>query len=168
MVKRTASAGFTLIELVITFAIMALLLLAATPFARSWIDSNRQLMVQSQLLEGIGQARALAMRNPGAQAPGEPVTRLKYDTDGNRLSVEWTADGQTAWALSLGTVPGLALVQADATDFADPDASAGASAFSCAAFDSRGLRLPSATGCASNERISIGVNSQELLYVHLL
>lgn len=40
------AAGFTLIELMVTLAVMAVMAVlaaAGTPFALSWMDSNRQL-----------------------------------------------------------------------------------------------------------------------------
>ena len=69
MVKRRGTpsrrpCGFSLIELMITVALVAVLAVAAMPFAQSWMDGNRQLQVHSRLLMGVAQARALALRNP--------------------------------------------------------------------------------------------------------
>lgn len=64
--SRRNATGVTLIELMITITIMALLVLVTLPLTSDWIDGNRQMRAKSNLLEAVGQARALAMRNPRA------------------------------------------------------------------------------------------------------
>jgi len=68
------AAGFTLIELMVTVAIMAVLALAGMPFAKSWMESNRQMQARNLLWEGIAQSRAVALRNPGGTTavPAQP------------------------------------------------------------------------------------------------
>ena len=45
--------GFTLIELVVTLAIMVLLLLMAVPLATDWTYSARTLQARGTLVEGF-------------------------------------------------------------------------------------------------------------------
>ncbi|OEZ28823.1 GspH/FimT family pseudopilin [Variovorax boronicumulans] len=54
--------GFTLVELVVTIAVFALLLLAALPSLGTWTDNTRIRNVASSLLDGLQLARAEAIR----------------------------------------------------------------------------------------------------------
>lgn len=56
------SRGFTLIELVVTIAVFALLLLAALPSLGTWTDNTRIRNVSGSLLDGLQLARAEAIR----------------------------------------------------------------------------------------------------------
>lgn len=92
--------GFTLIELVVTLAIMVLLLLMAVPLATDWTYSARTLQARGTLVEGFAQAKALALRNPCA-APNETgihAATLQASTDGTKvtLSVLTQGDGSCA------------------------------------------------------------------------
>lgn len=72
------SRGFSLIELMVTLAVLALLTLAAMPFSGAWLDGQRQSQLRSALLEGISQARALALRNPHCLQADTEAVRLYY------------------------------------------------------------------------------------------
>lgn len=81
--------GFTLIELVVTLAIMALLLFMAVPLATDWTYSARTLQARGTLVEGFAQAKALALRNPCA-APNDTGTHaatLRATTDGEKVTL---------------------------------------------------------------------------------
>jgi len=54
--------GFTLIELVVTMAVLALLLLAAVPSMGRWLDNTRIRNVSDSLQGGLQLARAEAIR----------------------------------------------------------------------------------------------------------
>ncbi|MNK66668.1 hypothetical protein D3C87_859910 [compost metagenome] len=56
------SRGFTLVELVVTIAVFALLLFAALPSLGTWTDNTRIRNVASSLLDGLQLARAEAIR----------------------------------------------------------------------------------------------------------
>ncbi|MFC4728240.1 prepilin-type N-terminal cleavage/methylation domain-containing protein [Coralloluteibacterium thermophilus] len=163
--------GFTLIELVVTLLIVALLALAALPFARAWTDGNRQLQMRSQLMEGIGHARALALRNPHGlttDAAGAPVeaARLAYDagTHGLRV-VQRRADG--TWPT--GAEPPAWQSPPLAGDVSLRLAGHGG-AFRCVAFDTRGRPLGSGE-CAlppGVRALAVGVGNLDPLDVDLL
>ena len=67
--------GFTLIELMVTLAIMAMLLLMAAPLAADWVHGARTLQARGTLVQGFENAKALALRNPCADpnATGTPA-----------------------------------------------------------------------------------------------
>lgn len=186
VISQARHGGFTLIELMIGVAIMALLLLAAAPFTMDWVDSARQMRARSNLIEAVGQARALAMRNPEAVSSGVAVAAVLYQPGQNALCVvtresgAWLAStcladgkscadkdtGKTATGVSwLGCIssPGNSL----AMKVADVD-------FLCAAYDSRGRQLDTtdlvASACVSPDSASVSITagSQEGIDVSLL
>ncbi|AOY00669.1 prepilin-type N-terminal cleavage/methylation domain-containing protein [Jeongeupia sp. USM3] len=72
--------GFTLIELMITIAILALLLAVGVPFTQRWGQSARVQQVESTLKQGFAHAKAVALRNPtGATTGSAAVLRLEGD-----------------------------------------------------------------------------------------
>ena len=184
---RRRPTGFTLIELVITIAIIVMLLLVGMPFTSHWVDGTRQMRARSNLLEATGQARALAMRNPSgppAVKAGSPygIVRLGYAAGdaGNVLAVFRRAvdvdgadgDWETTpvWIGNIANPVGLQLKSVGSTDYAGVDEfKADPNDFSCVVFDSRG-RQQTESGCASSlrQRVAVGVRNQEPVYVDLL
>lgn len=160
--------GFSLVELMVTLAVMAVLAAAGTPFALEWIDSNRQMQARNLLWEAVSQTRALALRNPAQVTGGAVSARLQRD---DRTLQVLRADGsQVLWT---GTLPRGGVYRLAGVDgYADAEALQAASdGLSCLAFDNRGHRLATASGCTSgagHSRIAIGMNSQDPLYVDLL
>ncbi|WP_024889301.1 pilus assembly FimT family protein [Luteimonas huabeiensis] len=171
--------GFTLVELMVTIAIVAMLLLVGLPFARSWIDGTRQLQAVGQLQEAVSQARAMALRNPSglpATIAGGTVRLELVEADGARtLQVrvrdedgDWPA--QPVWTTGPLPHPDLAFKLTGPAGFPDlATFRADGNAFSCVAFDSHGQRTD-ADGCAlaNQERVAIGIGDQALEYAELL
>ena len=165
----TSQRGFSLVELMVTVAIMALLLLAAMPFTRDWVDGNRQMQVRNQLWEAGAQARSGALRNPDKGVGGNALA-ARLDFDGSsRLQVS-DNDGSVIWQATVAGSP--LLKRSSATPFADAAALKASSAgFSCLAFNNRGQRVDAACNGAistTDTRIAIGVRTQEPMYVDLL
>lgn len=169
------AGGFTLIEFAITIVVMALLVLAAMPFTREWIDSNRQLQARSQLWEAVGQARALALRNRHALS-GE-VVRVDYDADTHLLYVRmknadgtWPNVGESPQWQSGQLAEALVVKPVGTSDFTDLSAfNEAEDVFTCAGFDTRGQIVD--IGCSlptGARRVAIGIRNQDPLYVELL
>lgn len=168
MVRRGRAAGFTLFEAMVTIAILAFLLAVALPFTKGWIDGVRQMQARNRLLDGIGQARALALRNPASLAADRPVAMLRV-ADGEAQVVMppantpvWTTQLDEAVALSAVGKSGPASEHASAR---------AAERFRCVAFNSRGVRVPDAGGCVlplTIDRIAIGVGRLDPIHVELL
>lgn len=173
MVKRRGTpsrrpCGFSLIELMITVALVAVLAVAAMPFAQSWMDGNRQLQVRSRLLMGVAQARALALRNPNGfiSTSGTPQesARLYYDTSSRTFRVAGRkddgtgpADDAVVWQ-SIAPTGNVSLLLASTE-----------TAFACVAFDTRGRLFGTGT-CAlptGVRQVAVKVGSLEPLYVDL-
>jgi len=57
-------SAFSLVELMVSLAIMSFLLMVSAPFLSDWTASRQIKDAQSKLLSGYGLAKALALRNP--------------------------------------------------------------------------------------------------------
>lgn len=64
MLNRSPHRGFTLIELVVTIAIFALLALAAVPLGQSWIANIRIVETHGKMQVVFEKAQSFAVRNP--------------------------------------------------------------------------------------------------------
>lgn len=165
---RRRTAGFTLMELMVTIAIMAFLLSVGLPFTRMWVDGVRQMQARNQLLDGIGQARALALRNPASLASDQPVAMLRVV--GREVQVVMPPSDTAVWAAPLHESVVLKTA-GKATPSARMAKLGNDERFRCVAFNSRGIRLPDATNCTlplTIGRIAIGVGEQEPVHVELL
>ncbi len=80
--------GFTLIELMVTIAIMTILMLLAIPLTMSWVNSAQVGETKSLLMQGFGHAKSVALRNPDAikASDSDRVAGLKL-IDGATLLV---------------------------------------------------------------------------------
>ena len=99
--------GFTLIELMVTLAILAMLLLMAAPLAADWVHGARTLQARGTLVQGFENAKALALRNPGADpnATGTPAAAaLEAKIEGTTVTLNVLAQGGSGCAL-LGARP---------------------------------------------------------------
>ena len=162
------ATGFSLIELMVTLAVMAVLALASMPFARQWIDSNRQMQARNLLWEAVSQTRSLALRNPEHVTGAATSARLQRSE--RNLQVLRGDGNEVLWQGELPRGGEYRLTGGD--DYADAEAlQAAEDSLSCVAFDNRGQRLPGAASCSSgatHSRIAVGMNSQDPLYVDLL
>lgn len=155
-------------ELMVTIAIMAFLLSVGLPFTRAWVDGVRQMQARNQLLDGIGQARALALRNPASLASDQPVAMLRVV--GREVQVVMSPSDTAVWTAQLHetvvlNTAGKAIPSARIMKHGSDER------FRCVAFNSRGIRLPDAANCAlplTIGRIAIGVGKQDPIHVELL
>jgi len=87
--KRQAQRGFTLIELMIVVAIVAVLALMAAPLTPDWVHGARTLQARGTLVQGFENAKALALRNPceAPNATGAHAAALQAKTEGTTVTL---------------------------------------------------------------------------------
>ncbi|TBV09059.1 prepilin-type N-terminal cleavage/methylation domain-containing protein [Phytopseudomonas dryadis] len=151
------SRGFSLVELLVTLALLAFLLMLAVPFTNTWSDSARLRDAENLLHQGIGRAKALALRNHHGMTGTRTAASLCLDGQSQRLnlyqasSAAQQADcsgayGSPVWSAQL---PKAATVKSGANDFA------------CLALDSRGL--PTANGgCSTGNAYTLSIGSDDV------
>ena len=141
VMPRRTHAGFTLIELVVTLAIMGILAAAGLPFAKSWMDGTRKLHAAGSLIEATGQARAIAMRNPNALDAAQALAAVVYDSESQTLSV-MRSNGSTWEAVWNGRVASAgSSIKIELKEIG----TSSQATFTCMAFNSRGIPV-AATG----------------------
>lgn len=70
--------GFSLIELMITVALIAILAVIGVPYTASWVHQAAVQETESSLRSAYGKAKAVAMRNPtGVTAAGAAAAGIK-------------------------------------------------------------------------------------------
>ncbi|MCV2366030.1 prepilin-type N-terminal cleavage/methylation domain-containing protein [Paucibacter sp. DJ1R-11] len=93
--------GVSLIEMMVTVAVMMLLALAAAPFTSSWGSQASVRQTQTLLMQGMSQLKALALRNPAATSataaavlvavPGQLCVRQGIPATLDCSAVSWTS-----------------------------------------------------------------------------
>jgi prepilin-type N-terminal cleavage/methylation domain-containing protein len=101
---REHSAGFTLVELMVTIAIVGVLLVMAGPLATNWVISAQTHAARTQLIEGFDVAKALALRNPNNVVLPSAAAGMSVTTDGTTTTVlVCTGSAAAATCVSGGT-----------------------------------------------------------------
>lgn len=84
--------GLTLIELMVTLVVMAFLLLLGVSLGGDWVNGARTQQARSDLEQGWGVAKALALRNPcqsvGEKVPAATLTMEHVAGKGYQLRVD--------------------------------------------------------------------------------
>ncbi|WP_187671625.1 pilus assembly FimT family protein [Zestomonas carbonaria] len=145
------ASGFTLIELMVTIAVMAMLIMLAAPFASGWTERAQLNSAESIWREAYGRAKAAALRNRHG-AHGDQVVSFLCLNDG-ALGVRVARDADTPASCSSTELWKSALPSR-----LKSLRGGGTTEVSCFAFDNRGNLLPEKT-CATN-------NDLELRYGH--
>src|SRR5690606_24323238 len=87
--------GFTLVELLVTVAVIAILAALALPATATWASGARQADARGELAEALGRARALAIRNPDGRAGRQAAALVRRR--GDVLEVVRVANGEVVW-----------------------------------------------------------------------
>ncbi|KPA91581.1 MULTISPECIES: pilus assembly FimT family protein [Pseudomonas] len=132
--------GFTLVELMITVALLGLILMVGVPLTQSWTNSSYQRDAAGLLKQGISRAKATALRNQGAVQDSAPAAVLCRSGQNLKLfrlnagqSIDCNATSQPVWS---STIPAAAGIKVAGVDMA------------CVAFSNRGLAV-SGNSCST-------------------
>ncbi|WP_437882452.1 prepilin-type N-terminal cleavage/methylation domain-containing protein [Pseudomonas sp. LRF_L74] len=146
--------GFSLIELLVTLALLAFLLMLAVPFTSAWSSSAKLRDTENLLLQGAGRAKALAQRNHYGMTGNQVAARLCFDSQELKLQLyqasssdEASCSGTPIWSAA---VPQGATIKDGSTDFA------------CLAMDSRGLLLAK-DSCSTTTSYTLEVGSENVV-----
>jgi type IV fimbrial biogenesis protein FimT len=96
--RRTVAPGFSLIELMVTVAVLGALLLAVTPLVRDWMLDTEIRNAAESISTGLGRARAEAVRR------NEPVLFSLVAKDGHPGQLDNTctvSSTSASWVVSL-------------------------------------------------------------------
>lgn len=77
--NRSTQKGFSVIELMIVLLLLGMALAKGIPFTVEWVYSARVTEAESALIEGVGFAKAKALRNSNGVIEGRAVTAMCYD-----------------------------------------------------------------------------------------
>jgi len=121
---RASNGGFTLVELMVTTALVGILVLAAVPLATNWVYSSQTHTARTQLIEAYSLAKSLALQNPNFIALPAAAAGLSVTTDGtnttllvcvgsaaaagcvsNGSSVKWSTTYSGLVATGINTIP---------------------------------------------------------------
>ncbi|MBP7647554.1 MAG: prepilin-type N-terminal cleavage/methylation domain-containing protein [Comamonas sp.] len=100
--KYSRAHGLTLVELMVTLAVLAFLLLLGLPMGSDWINSARTQQARSDIEQGWGMSKALALRNPCQTLSEDAAAYLALQHD--------AAGGYTAAVHAWGTADNCAYV----------------------------------------------------------
>lgn len=93
LIRPVRAAGFTLIEMVVTMAIFAILVALGVPSMRTWISNTNVRAVTDALQNGLRLAQSESLRRSR-----QVVFSLTYSTTPNAIPLPATANGST-WAI---------------------------------------------------------------------
>lgn len=94
---KQADRGVTLVELMVTIAIMMILALASVPLGRSWIANSHIAEVNEKLIQAFSRARTEALINRHGKI-GEVAAYVRYS--GNQLEV-FDGNNNVVWVSNI-------------------------------------------------------------------
>jgi type IV pilus assembly protein PilA len=151
--SKQGSAGLTLIEMMVTLALFAFLVLLSLPLTHTWVESAHQRDAYGALVEGLGRAKAAALRNAQAatdQTLPVAVTCLISGKISVVVAGTNTVDCSQAGDWDAQLPFDASIVQANGT------------AFQCAAYNERGIALSTSVGnlACTTSLLNVNVGSQ--------
>lgn len=85
--SHSNQGGFTLIELMITIAVLSILLLIGSALTSAWVDRSQVNNSVSALKNAVFQAKSAALRNTNDQPTNYPAVSVCFDRETNTINV---------------------------------------------------------------------------------
>lgn len=150
--RFAAQKGFSVIELMIVLLLLGMALAKGIPFTVEWVNSARVTDAESALIEGVGFAKAKALRNSNGVIEGRAVTALcynqgqfsVYEGDDNAKPAACDASLDRPWMQSIAS---------------NVDIKVANNAFSCICFDAKAqiTQTGNCALCASSTTFDIAL-----------
>lgn len=138
--------GFTLIEILITIALVAIISLVAVPITSEWLRDSEVQVAEGQLTQAIGHAQASGIRNVPASTGDDHAAIICINTTTDALTVRESTSSVTAdcTAANTATVLWQAKLESrvELVDTSD-------NAVSCLCFNNKGLLTDQGSSCSS-------------------
>lgn len=128
--------GLSLIEMMVTLTVMLLLAAGAAPFSAGWANQAAVNQSNALLRQGMGQLKALALRNPGAVAAGA-ASAVLISVPGKLCLQAQTPATLDCTGAAWSATPSAAI-------------SLGGAASQCIAMDSTGVVLAGGLACSTS------------------
>ena len=149
------SRGFTLVEAMVTLAIMALVIAVTVPLTGGWVASANRLDAQGALTEAFGHARGAAIRNAMAASADSPVAKICLES-GELKVLRGTAVSAADCASGAGKLVWQKNVNADV------DITQDGSPYQCSCFNNRGLLTTvDCSGCGTEFTFTIATGTAD-------
>lgn len=105
--KKTNNKGFSLVELIVVVAIMAVLMVVLAPQYLRYVERTRLQKDNSAIAEIANAVKiAMADENINAKTPSGTTITITANADGTNAKVDFTATGTTAAIKYSGTATG--------------------------------------------------------------
>lgn len=139
--------GFTLIELIITIAVLSILLMAGTALTRSWVDRSQVNSALATFKTAVYQAKASALRNTNNQPLNNSAVTVCFDSTNSTLNIIRTAvNSNDVCTVPAGSPPSSDNILLRTMPLSkDVFIQQGSTSFECLSFNSAGI-LVKATG----------------------
>lgn len=149
--------GYTLIEILITIALISILAFAAIPITGQWIKGAKVEETGAQLIEALGRAKASGLRNTAGKTSTGVVAKVCIDTTNDTLKV-MESTSSTEAGCSAGTQLWQATLDSNITV-----SNSSSSAISCLCTNNKGQLIDagSCSSCYTGETVYIKSGLQE-------
>lgn len=140
-------SGYTLIEVLITIAIIAVLALVAIPITGRWVQSADLEKTEAVLIEAVGRAKASGLRNVSGATGDGYASIVCISTISNTLTVMESTSATAATCAVNNTATKLWQTKLD-DDVVIEDGSS--NAVSCLCSNNKGILVKPGTGTCSS------------------
>ena len=146
--------GFTLIELMVTVALLAILLMMVAPLTSGWSDRNQVQSAKSSLKTAISQARVSAIRNTENKKSNEAAASVCIDSTNLTVNAYSITGSNTVCDNANNLLKTTAY--ANGISFKQ-----GATAITCFVFSPDGILLSSGSCATTLDTITIKKNAED-------